>query len=238
MDNERVDLIFSRIEEIDVELDSDPISRGPKYLNTLVAECRNYLTEIQKYSREILKEKLTLDRRLNVLEASYELRYNDLMSNDASVQAQPSAKDREAKVNDILADLRSDIRDTKNASTELGHVHTIVDSKLKELRDVNRDIKLQKSLIEDEIKTGNFWGDDQESKPKKIEHAEMEIDPSVLLPPDKQNKEAKDIPTLGSDEEDSIDLSIYDTFFESETPKPTKAAVNDDFDEYFKLYEI
>lgn len=178
MDDSRMDEIFEFIDNANVDLDEDPIRKGPKYLNNMVAKCRNLMNEVQKFERETAREELLMERQLNKLESEYEMRYNDLMSNNPDVIRQPSAKDREAKVNDILKDLRSDIQVVKMMLTDLGHVETVIQSKMRELKDVNRDLRLQIRLVEDEIQIGNFWGDEADTS-KKIEDKDIDLDDMI-----------------------------------------------------------
>ena len=137
MKEERIDEIFNFIEESNIDLDEDPIRKGPKYLNKMVAETRNLSNHIQKYEREVAKEKLSFERALNKKEAEFELQKNDLMSNDPSVMNKSSVKDREAAVHNMLKDLVEEIQNIKNNLTDLGHVETVINSKIRELKDCN-----------------------------------------------------------------------------------------------------
>lgn len=176
MDDERVDEIFSRLEEIDIELDYDPIERGPKFLNNMVASCRNYTTEVQKYMRECQMYRRTLERELRTLEAQYEVEYNHLMANDEEIIQMRglSRADREALAKTKLRDRVEEITNLTLNLTDAGHVETVIDSKLRELRDINRDIRLQKRLIEDEIQTGAFWGNDQDHDEKRFDASSVD----------------------------------------------------------------
>jgi hypothetical protein len=175
MDEKRVEEIFAYIEKSNLDLDYDPISRGPKFLNNMIAECQNISNEIQKFEREVSKEKMTHERILLKLETEYEMRFNDLMSNDPEVAKQPSVKDREAKINDMLSDLKGQISRHRLALTDCGHVESVVKSKLRELKDVNRNLRLQIQLVKDEIQLGNAWGD-RSDKSKRISESEMDAD--------------------------------------------------------------
>lgn len=202
MDDSRMDEIFEFIDTADVDLEEDPIRKGPKYLNNMVARCRNLTNEIQKYERETAREQLVMERQLNTLESEYEMRFNDLMSNDEDVIRQPSAKDREAKVNDILKDLRSEIKEVKMMLTDVGHVETVIQSKMRELKDVNRDLRLQIRLVEDEIQIGNFWGDEADTS-KRIENKDIDLDESDMVPSEQR-------------EDDEVSPEDYEELFGSE----------------------
>lgn len=175
MDDKRMGDIFAFIDEVEIELDPDPIRRGPKYLNNMVAECRNFTNSVQKFEREVAREKLTFDRALNRLESTYELQFNEMMATDPHVLAKSSVRDREATVNNNLASTRGEISDLQRQITDLGHIETVIKSKLRELKEVNRDIRLQMRLIEDEIQLGNYWGDQSEDGQHHITSEEVDI---------------------------------------------------------------
>ena len=162
MEEERVDEIFARIGDMELELDYDPIERGPKFLNTMVASCRNYTNEVQRYARECQMHLRQVERNLRVAEADFELQYNDLMANDPEIirMRNLSKADRDALARTKLQKEINDINQLKLALTDAGHVQTVIESKFGELKSIIRDIRLQKNLIEAEIETGAFWGND------------------------------------------------------------------------------
>lgn len=212
--DEVIDHIFDRCEDVHIELDPEPIQRGPHYLNEMVAECRNYTTEFQKYKQLTIREKSKIERHLNRKKSEKELRFNDLMSNDERVTSKSSRADREAMANRILQDLNSQINDLESNLTDLKHVESVLESKLRELRDVNRDIRLQKKLIEDEIETGAFWGDDFRDEGEDIDTETADFDMSELLDDqntiedddEPSNSVENDMPNDTDDEfEDAID---------------------------------
>lgn len=238
MEDERVDEIFTRLEEIDIELDYDPIERGPKFLNNMVASCRNYTTEVQKYMRECQMYMRTVARQLRTAEAQFQLEYNDLMANDPDIVQMRglSRADREALANTKLREQIQEITGLEMSLTDAGHVETVIDSKLRELRDINRDIRLQKRLIEDEIQTGAFWGNDQvHTNNEHIGVADVEVDdPSDMFeqPPEEDefdeffvtdDKKDLDIPDQDvkvverSEESDHEDDQEKSVFFDDES---------------------
>lgn len=180
MDEERVDEIFERIGDMDLELDYDPIERGPKFLNNMVAKCRNYTNEVQRFARECQMYLRVIERELRTKEAQFELEYNNLMANDPEIVQMRglSRADREALANTKLQDEISEINELELELTDAKHVETVIESKLREFRDVNRDIRLQKQLIQAEIETGTFWGNDLEGQ-NTYHHRDGEVDADV-----------------------------------------------------------
>lgn len=175
MDDSRMEEIFAFIDGAEIELDPDPIRRGPKYLNNMVAECRNLTNTVQKFEREVAREKMAFDRQLNRLEASYDLQFNELMAHDPHVLKKTSVRDREAAAKTQLVATRTEISDLNRQVTDLGHVETVIKSKLRELKEINKDIRLQMRLIEDEIQLGNYWGDQSEDGQHHITSEEIDV---------------------------------------------------------------
>lgn len=164
MKETRITDIFDRISELNIELDDDPIARGPKFLNNMVALCRNYTNEVQNFSRECHMHIRDVEHKLRIAKTDYELQFNDLMANDPEVRAlrSHSKADREAVANTRLSALQEEINSLELSLSDLGHVNTVITSKLHEFRDVNRDIRLQMQIIQAEIKIGAMWGNDME----------------------------------------------------------------------------
>jgi hypothetical protein len=162
MRDDRIDEVFERLEEMRVDLDYDPIVRGPKFLTNQVATCRNYTNEVQRYMRECQRYIRTVEMELRRSEADFELSYNDLMANDEEILAMRnlSRVDREAAANARLAEERCTITELEQHLTNARHVETIISDKLREMREVISAIRLQRDLIRAEIDTGNHWGTD------------------------------------------------------------------------------
>lgn len=190
MKDERVDEIFGRIEELNIDLDYDPIERGPKFLNNQIARCRNYNNEVQKFMREVQAELRQIERVLHLTQAQFDLKFDDLMANDPQIVSMRnlSKSDREATARTKLRDTIEEINELENERTNLKHVETVIDSKLRELRDVTRDLKMQHRLIQAEIETGAMWGNDhgaqdtQSSMPDSIDDTHLAPDPDAPEP--------------------------------------------------------
>lgn len=176
MNDTRMEEIFALIETAQIVLDPDPIKRGPKFLNTQVAQRRNLTNTIQEFEREAAKHKLDFERSLSIAEAEYDMKYNEMMSHDPTVMLKTSVRDREALVKFNLSDTLRQIAELKRKITDIGHIESVINSKLRELRDIGGALKLQIRLIESEIKLGNYWGDQSEAGQHHIGNDEIDID--------------------------------------------------------------
>lgn len=193
MRDERINEIFSFIEKANIDLDYDPITRGPKFLNKQIATCRNLTNEVQKYERETATARLFLERTLNKLEASFQVQYDHALVNNPEIIKLPSSKDRDAAVNNLLSSLRAEIQESQSILTDIKHVEVVVQSKLKELKDINRDLRLQIKLVADEIMIGNSWGDQSGHNRNTLNNEDASLD--SLIP------DQDDIPSFNEEGE-------------------------------------
>lgn len=211
MNDQDVDKMFDRLAEMQVDLDYDPIQRGPKFLNNQVAEVRNYTNEVQAFMRGVHKYIRTLERNLRIAEADFEVSYNDLMANDPEIRAMRSLSraDREAAVNSRLVEEQQEIHRLQIDLTDAKHVQTVLKDKLRELREVISAIRLQRDLIKAEIDTGSYWGTDNTPDSNHMTLAESLQEEASLQEPDElspESVEEEEPSPFTAPEEEDIDL--------------------------------
>lgn len=160
---DRIKEVYAELEQYLVQLHPDPRSLGPLYLNDLIAKTRNYLNAVSRVQLEVHREKQVLSRDLRAQEAAYQLSFDDLLANDDRVRRLPSIEDRKATVGVFLRDERQGIEALKAALQDLEFVDKAVRHRHKELTATMSEIKLQRSLIRDEIDTGAMYGDERAS---------------------------------------------------------------------------
>lgn len=161
MKDERLREIYTEMGKYEIELQPDPLSLGPKYLQDVVATCRNYLNAVTKVLMEVNMEKQLLTRELNALQAVYEIDADDLLANDERVKRAPNIKDRESVVKTLLREQHRAITSKKAEVNDLAVIEKAVKHRHGELKDTMEAIKTQKSLIQAEISTGAMYGDER-----------------------------------------------------------------------------
>lgn len=161
MKDERVKAIYDELNRYEIELASDPVSLGPKYLQELIATCRNYMTQITKLLMEVNLEKQMATRELNAAQTVYDMEADDLLANDERVRRAPNIKDREAIIKTLLREQLRTISTNKATVNDLACIEKAVKHKHQELKDTMDAIKMQKSLINAEISTGAMYGDER-----------------------------------------------------------------------------
>lgn len=158
---DRIKVVYDEISKYEIKLEADPRSLGPLYLQNTIAECRNYLNAVSRIALEIHREKQDLARALRGNEVAYEVAHADLLSNDERVRRLPSIEDRKAQISAILREELNTIQTLKGQLQDLEFVDKAVRHRHKELTATMTEIKLQRSLIRDEIDSGAMYGDER-----------------------------------------------------------------------------
>ncbi len=162
MTPERVEEICAALAGLVVTLDPDPAARGPKYLQDLISRTRGFLNEVSTYLSEVLRERHRLEMQLDALEGAFAISADELLANDRRVSMLPSIQDRQSMINVLLSKERREIQNCKREIKTLGHVERAVRHRHKELESTMSAIRLQRSLVESELRTGAYYGDESD----------------------------------------------------------------------------
>ncbi len=162
MKEERVKEIYEEIGKLVIELSRDPMSLGPGYLQDLISKTRGFLNQTSYYLTEVLRERHHHEMELEALEAAFQVASDELMSGDRRVTSLPAIQDRTSMINVLLAKERKAILVERRILKDLGHVERVVRHRHKELENTMSAIRLQRSLIESELRTGATYGDESD----------------------------------------------------------------------------
>jgi len=163
MTPERVEEIYNELVTLVVELDADPTARGPAYLQDLISKTRGYLNRTSLLMHEVHRERHQLERRLDACETVFQASSDELLADDSRVTRLPNIDDRKAMINLLLRTERAEINDLKRQVKELGFVEKAVKHRHRELDNTVSSIRMQKSLIDTEIRTGAAYGDESDT---------------------------------------------------------------------------
>ena len=155
---ERVEEIYEALMGLTVELDSNPAALGPTYMQSLISTTRGYLNKVAFFMQEVLREKHGLEDEQAAHEAAFEIASNELLANDARVTRLPAVDDRKAMINVILSKERKEILELGVTIKNLGAVEKVIKHRQRELDRTMSEIRLQRSLIATEAKTGSYFG--------------------------------------------------------------------------------
>lgn len=167
MNSERAQAIYNELDQYVVELDPDPASRGPGYLQDLISKTRGYLNQVSRILQEVNRHRHTIESQLDSLKAAYEISSDHLLAEDNRVTRLPNIDDRKAQIGYILIDDKTQILSLQRTLKELGFVDKAVRHTHKELDNTMSAIRMQKSLIDTEFRTGAFYGDENDASRKR-----------------------------------------------------------------------
>lgn len=160
---DRIEEILDRLPELVVELDPNPIARGPLYLQDLIAKVRGMLNETGVYLQEVLRAGSALESQLEALSVAFQVSSDELLASDQRVTHLPAVQDRLAMINVILRDQRREILELKKQVNDIGYVEKAIRHRHRELESTMSAIRLQRSLIQTELRTGSFYGDESDT---------------------------------------------------------------------------
>lgn len=163
----RIETIFDEMGKYVIDLVPDPASMGPSYIQDLVATCRNHLNKVSLVFSELSREKMALSSQLRAHEASYKLEYDSLMATDEHVKRLANIEDRKSTVSHMLRDKQRASHQLKETLHNLEAVYKVVSHRSRELHATMNVIKDQRRMMQTEIQTGAFYGDERVPKPSK-----------------------------------------------------------------------
>ena len=158
IDEKYTSSIFNTLSDMDVPLDEDPLSFGPKRLNGKVALCRTHLDRCQRLFLQVSNDLHTLNRRLRSMKVEFDLRLQDMFANDPETRAGRNVRDREAIATMKLRDFREEMATIESSIQDLDSVISVVKAKRDDLRDVQGRIRDQLKLCQEELSLGARWG--------------------------------------------------------------------------------
>jgi hypothetical protein len=156
----RIAEIYERLGKLSLDLPLDPAGMGADFLREQISLCRNYLNEAGFYLQEVLQETSYVRMNLNAKETQYRIRSSQLLTQDCSVKALPALADRTARIEVILADEKREIFCLEQELDSLAGVEKVITFRKRELDNTMSSIRLQRSLLKDQVMSGQSYGDE------------------------------------------------------------------------------
>jgi len=155
---EEADHIFEELIVLDMELDEDPLSFGPKRLNNKIALVRGMLSRCERVFLDVSQQLHAMKRSLKIDTLKLDLAKKNLFANDPETRAGKSVSDREAIAAGKLQQELMDVHDLEMAVESLSAVWMAVKTKRADLKDIEGRLKDQFRLCQEEIGLGSRWG--------------------------------------------------------------------------------
>lgn len=154
----QIEKVYERLSGLQLELDEDPLSQGPKKLNEKIAVCRAQLSECERIFAHLSQILHRYRRNQRVASADYKLRLQDMLTNDVEVRGGRASTDREAIAATKLKAQINRIEVLTGAVQDLEAVMVVVKAKREDLKDIQRRLKEQQTMCREEINLGARWG--------------------------------------------------------------------------------
>lgn len=171
MEDKQIEAIFEKMTTFVITLAREPSSLGPRYFQDMIATCRNYLNEVSLVASALNRERLTVTTDLHALEATFELDFEQMLSTDPHVAQLSSIEDRKSMVNNRLRDQKIQIHKLREQLRSLDTVYKVVSHRSRELHSTMNAIKDQRRLMQTELATGAFYGDERPPQNPKHLHS-------------------------------------------------------------------
>jgi len=173
---EVVEGIFSRLEDMEVHLDPNPLEYGPRRLTLKIAAARSHLAQTESVYLQVSQWLQQYRHANRSSQADFDLQMQDLMTNDPEVRAGRNVKDRDAIATMKLRSEKEDIASQELTLQDLEAVMTVIKAKRADLKDTQARIRDQMKLCQEEIGLGGRWG----SKPAPgVEAPDLDAAPHV-----------------------------------------------------------
>jgi len=149
---EKLDEILDEIAKYQVDLVEDPTlpEHGVKYLQRIVAQCRNYLNRTQFYIQSVGKDEKILRVDVQHKEMDMDLKLNGLLAENPMVRKQPSISDRRALAATMLKEDNDELTNLKLKLLDVQETLKLIKMKYGDLQRTNNDIKMQRQLVKDD----------------------------------------------------------------------------------------
>jgi hypothetical protein len=231
MKNDRIQKIYDELNGYAISLVSDPTAFGQRYLQDLIATCRNYINSVSQLLLEVHRDKHNFVHDLSAEEDVYSIESNEILTNDERVKRLPSIDDRKAAISVMLRDRSAAIAELRRRIQDLEYVEKAVRHRHRELKDTMSEIKLQRSLLRDELDTGSFYGDERVKRASGVSDSDDLNADEIEKLLETQQRERSVTTAEGPHEEPVSEDAALETFLG--TPEEEKSTEEDDYSDLF-----
>lgn len=191
----KLDEILEEVAAYSVDIQEDPTQPhlGTKYLQKVLAQCRNFTNRVTFYLQAAMRLDKGLKTEIRYAELNMDLNMRKLLADDTIVRQQASIDDRKAMAGTILKTEQEALDALRVRLVDVEETVKILKMKHAELLRTSQDIKLQRIIVKDDKETrlgGNDGYDVPQTKQDKSVPDGMPapvtadtLSPEGLLPP-------------------------------------------------------
>ena len=167
LSKEQLDQMLEEVAGYTVKLEEDPTlpELGTKYLQRVLAQCRNYMNRVQHYLQLGMRAERTLLTEIKQAELDFEFKIKDKLADDPLVRQQRALDDRKALAESLLKTEQENLKGLKIRLIDVQESVKLLKFKYADLSRTNGDIKMQRTMVRDD-KMSQLGGDDGYAKPQ------------------------------------------------------------------------
>ena len=150
-----------------VALEEDPTlpNLGTRYLQRVLAQCRNYQNRVQHYMQLAMRAERTLLTEIKQAELDFEFKIKDKLADDPLVRQQRALDDRKALAESLLKVEQENLAGLRVKLIDIQETVKLLKFKYGDLQRTNSDIKTQRTLVRDD-KIAQMGGDEGYNRPQ------------------------------------------------------------------------
>lgn len=172
------DRIYDELKILQMDLDDDPLSYGPKRLNSKVSEVRRNLSRCERLFLDVSQKLHFCKRQLKIDTLGLDLSKKYLLANDPETRSGRSVADRDAIAAGKLASEIHKVHELEMSEQDLGAVLMVIKAKRSDLKDTENRLRDQIHICQEEIGLGSRWGS---KAPKGVD---IDLTPGIATPAD------------------------------------------------------
>jgi hypothetical protein len=193
---EKFEQMLEEVAGYSVELEIDPTlpHLGTKYLQNVLAKCRNYTNRTLFYLQAVLRGEKDLKREIKQCELDLEFKMHEKLADDSLVRAQPSIADRQAVAASFLKVEYENLGNLRVELVDVQETAKILRTRYNDLQRTANDIKLQRMMVKDDKDTqlagGSGYSTPQTNQDGSVQGGLVApvntkpVDPKDILNPD------------------------------------------------------
>ncbi len=164
---EQMDQMLEEVAGYAVKLEEDPTlpQFGTKYLQRVLAQCRNYTNRVQHYLQLCMRTERSLLTEIKQAELDFDFKIKEKLADDAIVRQQRSIDDRRALAENLLKPESDNLKELQVKLIDVQETVKLLKFKYSDLQRTSGDIKMQRRIIRDD-KELQLGGEEGFGKPQ------------------------------------------------------------------------
>ena len=127
----------------------------PDEIISSIHHCRSRINKVEKLAIEVNRSRSLLRTKLLGKKKERQIKYNDLLRNNAEVKKGKSGLDRQAIAESLLSEIDIEIADFESQVTEIKYLAEAIDLRISNLNKTNSDIRLAWSIMQNTSNISN-----------------------------------------------------------------------------------